>query len=91
VSHAGRGERARLAGDAEQGAWSRVERSRVERVVREARNASRAERVVRKTASLRYMSSNTPPQSQLVEPTQRLDRKSSNNAVGRPLVNISAN
>ena len=40
------------------GAWSRVERSRVERVVREAGSASRAERIVRKTASLRYISSN---------------------------------
>ena len=93
MSHAGRGERACLAGDAERGARSvepcGTEPSGARRPRDGERVARRARRAQDRVAQ--HMSSNTPPQSQLVEPTQRLDRKSSNKAVGKPLVNISAN
>ena len=88
--------RARLAGDAERDARSveRVEPCGTEPSgARRPRDGERVARRARRAQDrvAQHMSSNTPPQSQLVEPTQRLDRKSSNNAVGRPLVNISAN
>ena len=41
--------------------------------------------------SRRQLRFNTPLQSQLVDPTQRLERKSSKSVVGRPFVKMSAN
>ena len=41
--------------------------------------------------SRRQLRFNTPLQSQLVDPTQRLERKSSKSVVGRPFVKKSAN
>ena len=67
----------------------------VERVARSgtrrAERVRREERVVRVNRAIQVHEIQHPPQSQLVDPTQRLDLKSSNNAVGSPLVKMSAN
>ena len=58
---------------------------------RRAERVRREERVVRVNRAVQVHEIQHPPQSQLVDPTQRLDLKSSNNAVGSPLVKMSAN
>ena len=75
-------------------ATRRARRAQAWRIACGARRARRdgvAQRGACRAQVVTQVCFNTPPQSQLLAPMQRLERKSSNSDVGNPLVKTSAN